>query len=446
VKAGAAPQPSRIPRPPLAGTRARMRTPCQATGVKPGRRGARGIMPAMDSSAYPFPLSRLANDIQRSVIRDLIAVVGARPEVISFAGGLPAADRLPLAEIDTCLDAVLTRDGRRALQYGPPHNPLREWIAAYMQRRGAACSVDQVFITSGAQQALEILGRLLLDAGEPAVVEALTFTGIGQVLLAHGAALRVAPFSLVTGVDAEAFATALSSDGRPARLGVVIPDFHNPTGASLPAGKRPALAAAAARAGVPLIEDDPYSLLRYSGTTLPPIKAYDEAGRVLYVSSFSKIIAPAVRLGWIVAPAPLLPRLTVLRESIDLESSQLLQRTVAEFLARGYLEPHLADLNAANRERRDAMLAALDRELGGLAEWTEPEGGIFLWVRLPEGVDAGALLRTALEHQVAFVPGTHFSAEHGFANSLRLNYSNNTPERIHEGLRRLGAALKEYLG
>jgi 2-aminoadipate transaminase len=390
----------------------------------------------------PYPLSQVANQIQRSVTRDLIALAD-RPDFISFAGGLPAAEHLPLVDIQTCLDAVLARDGARALQYGPPYQPLREWIAAAMQRRGVACAVEQVFITNGAQQALEILARLLLDPGRPAVLESLTFTGIIQAARAHRALVRTAPLDLVSGVDPAAFEAALSAQGMAARLGVVIPDFHNPVGASLTLEKRQQLAAAAARANVPLVEDDPYSLLRYAGQVLPPVKAFDEAGCVFYVGSFSKIIAPAMRLGWIVAPAAVLPKLAVLRESLDLESSQLLQRLVTEFVSRGCLEPHLQALNAANRARRDAMHAALERELGGAASWTAPEGGIFLWVTLPEGHDATALLAAAFEHKVAYIPGANFSPEGRGANTLRLNYSNNTPERIAEGVRRLGVVVKE---
>ena len=388
-----------------------------------------------------FRLSKVAQQIQRSVTRDLITLA-SRPDFISFAGGLPAADYLPLEELRACLDAVLTRDGARALQYGPPYLPLREWIAAAMQRRGVACSVGEVFITNGAQQALEILARLLLDPGQPAVLEALTFTGILQVARAHGALVRTAALNLETGVDPAAFEAALGADGRPARLGVVIPDFHNPAGASLTLEKRQRLAAAAARAGVPLVEDDPYSLLRYAGQTLPPIKAFDEAGCVLYIGSFSKIIAPAMRLGWIIAPAGLQPKLAVLRESLDLESSQLLQRLVTEFVSRGHLEPHLQALNAANHARRDAMQAALQRELGGLAAWTAPEGGIFLWVTLADGLNAAALLTAAFDHKVAYIPGANFSVEGLGANTLRLNYSNNTPERIAEGVRRLGLVAR----
>lgn len=396
----------------------------------------------MTLPAPTYPLSIAANQIKRSVMRDLIALA-SQPEIVSFAGGLPAADHLPLPEVETCLEAVLARDGRRALQYGPPYLPLREWIAGYMRQRGVRCDVENVFITNGAQQALEILGRLLLDQGEAAVVEALTFTGIAQVMDAHGARLRAAALDLATGVDPDDFEAALTRGGR-ARVGAVIPDFHNPAGASLTLPKRQQLAAAAARSGIPIIEDDCYSLLRYTGETLPPIKAFDEAEQVFYVSSFSKIIAPAMRLGWIVAPAPLLPKLTVLRESIDLESSQLLQRVVTEFVTRGLLRPHLGALNAANHERRDALLDALERELGSRARWAAPSGGIFVWVTLPDEVDTAALLPRAFEHKVAFIPGVNFSVEGRYTNCLRLNYSNNVPERIRLGVRRLAAALDEH--
>jgi 2-aminoadipate transaminase len=376
-------------------------------------------------------------------MRDLIALAN-RPEIISFAGGLPAADHLPLDELKVSLEAVLARDGSRALQYGPQYAPLRDWIAFHMRARGVPCVVENVFITNGAQQALEILGRLLLDPGQPAVVEALTFTGIGQVMTAHGAALRPARFDLESGVDPAAFEAALRGDGAPARVGTFIPDFHNPTGVSLPLDQRHCLADIAARTGVPLIEDDPYSLLRYEGETLPPVKAFDEAGLVLYVSSFSKVIAPAMRLGWIVAPAEIVTKLAVLRESIDLESSQLLQRTVHEFVTRGCLDPHLAALNAANRERRDAMLTALQPELSSLATWVAPQGGLFLWVTLPPEVDTAALLSRAFKQQVAYIPGVHFSAEGAYGNTLRLNYSNSTPERIAEGIRRLASVIRPF--
>jgi len=392
----------------------------------------------------PYPLSHRATHIKRSVMRDLIALAN-QPDIISFAGGLPAAECLPLAQVKECVEAVLTRDGSRALQYGPPYAPLREWVAGYMQKRGVACAVENVYITNGAQQGLELVARLLLDEDAPAVLEALTFTGIGQAIGARTDDIRTAPVDLQTGVDIEAFDAALARGPRPC-LGVVIPAFHNPLGVSLPEEKRIRLADIAARRGVPLLEDDPYSALRFEGEDVLPIKAYDEAGMVIYNSSFSKMLAPAMRLGWLVAPAEVIAKLTVLREAIDLESSQLTQRIAAEFLLHGHLEPHLKQLNAVNLERRNAMFAALERELGGLADWTEPQGGLFIWVTLPEGADMGAMFQTALERKVAYIPGAHFSPNGpGPTNTLRLNYSNTVPERIHAGIHQLSEIIKEHL-
>jgi 2-aminoadipate transaminase len=248
---------------------------------------------------------------------------------------------------------------------------------------------------------------------------------------------------LETGVDVEAFEAALSYHPRVAAL---IPDFHNPLGVSLSQSKRIQLAELAAGHGLPIIEDDPYSALRYEGEALPPIKAHDEAGTVIYLGSFSKMLAPAIRLGWMMAPRDLLPKLTVVRESLDLESSQLTQRAVAEFLARGWLAPHLTYLNDVNRVRRDAMLAALKRELGGLARWTVPQGGLFVWVTLPEGIDTEVLFHAALAQDVAFVPGHAFAVDCAEPpNSLRLNFSNLTPEKIDEGIRRLATAIKTQI-
>ncbi|HLF00897.1 MAG TPA: PLP-dependent aminotransferase family protein [Anaerolineales bacterium] len=388
----------------------------------------------------PYPLSRTAASLKRSVMRDLLALT-ARPGLISFAGGLPADELLPRDQIQTCIDAVLTRDGARALQYGPPYAPLKEQIALYMGSRGVACASDDIFITGGSQQGLEIAMRLLLDAGESVAVESFTFTGILQAVRGHGGIPRPVPVEPTTGIHLDDLDAALTQKPRAA---IIIPDFHNPLGVSLSEHKRIRIADLIAEHGVPLIEDDPYSPLRYAGEHLKPIKAYDETDAVIYLGSFSKMLAPAMRLGWMIAPRGLLPKLTVLRESIDLESSQLIQRAVAEFMARGWLEPHLARLNAVNLARRDVMLAALERELGGLADWTVPQGGLFIWVTLHGDADTAALFHAALEQNVAFVPGHAFAAQDCTPNnSFRLNYSNATLERIEEGIRRLANVIRE---
>lgn len=385
-------------------------------------------------------LSAETTTLKRSVMRDLLKLTVA-PDIISLAGGLPAGELLPVEAFRECLDAVLRRDGSRALQYSPMHEPLRLWIAAAMRARSVDCSPEQVFITNGAQQGLTILSRLFLDPGAPAVIEAVTFTGIQQVTAGRGAVVRTVPTDLTTGVDVDALEAALGREPKP-RLAVIIPDFHNPLGVSLTIEKRIRIAELAARYGVPVIEDDPYSSLRFEGRQLPPIKAFDEAGFVFYLGSFSKMLAPSTRLGWIVAPAALMPRITVLRESIDLESSTLIQRAVSLFLERGLLDAHLQAMTAANRQRCDLLLQALSRHLGGQATWTQPEGGLFVWVTLPDAVDAWDMLPEAIERHVAYVPGTAFAVEGGFRNTLRLNFSNVQPELIPVAVERLAAVIQ----
>lgn len=390
---------------------------------------------------FAYPLSPATANLQRSVMRDLLALT-AQPGILSFAGGLPADESLPRDQIQTCIDAVLTRDGARALQYGPPFAPLKEQIALYMQTRGVTCTADDVFITSGNQQGMEIVMRVLLDAGETALVERYTFTGIVQATRGRGARLHSLPVDLETGVEISAIADALPHQPRVAAF---IPDFHNPLGVSLSQPKRIQAAQLAAQYGLPIVEDDPYSALRFEGDPIPPIKAYDEADSVIYLGSFSKMLAPAARLGWMIAPPDLLPKLTVVRESLDLESSQLIQRAAAEFLARGWLAPHLAKLNTLNKTRRDAMLTALDRELGDVAHWTVPQGGLFIWLTLPDYINTNELFKMAIAHNVAFVPGAAFAVEPcETPNTLRLNFSNVTPSQINEGLHRLGEVIRNY--
>ena len=376
-------------------------------------------------------------------MRDLLKLT-VSPDIISLAGGLPAGEFLPVEAFRDCVDAVLRRDGMAALQYSPMHEPLREWIAAAMRARGVDCRAEHVFLTNGAQQGLTILSRLFLDPGAPAVIEAVTFTGIQQVTAGRGAVVRTVPTDLSSGVDVDALEAAFRRTPKP-RLAVVIPDFHNPLGVSLTIEKRLRIAELAARYGVPVIEDDPYSSLRFEGRQLPPIKAFDEAGFVFYLGSFSKMLAPATRLGWIVAPAALMPRITVLRESIDLESSTLMQRAVCLFLERGLLDAHLQAITAANRQRCNLLLEALHLHLGDLATWTQPEGGLFVWVTLPKEVDAWDMLPEAIARQVAYVPGAAFAVEGGFRNTLRLNFSNVQPEKIPVAVERLAAVIQARL-
>lgn len=388
-------------------------------------------------------LSREGYNLQRSVMRDLLRFA-VDPNVISLAGGLPAGECLPLEGLRECLDTVLTRDGPRALQYSPQLMELRAWIAEHMSSRGVSCTAEEIFITNGNQQGLAILSRLFLDPGQPAVIEEVTFTGIHQITVGRDAEVRTLPTDLDSGVVLESFEEALKTSPTP-RLSVLITDFHNPLGVSIAEENRAELAGLAAKYGVPLIEDDPYAPLRFRGKAVPPIKAFDEAGMVFYLGSFSKMLAPALRLGWMVAPADLMPRITTLRESFDLESSTLLQRAVAEFVSRGMLEPHLEAITAAHGERCATMLRALDAHLSDVAHWSKPNGGVFVWVSLPERLDTTEMFHEAIKRQVAYIPGGVFSVDGSTKNALRLNFSNVKPEAIEEGVARLADVIRTAL-
>jgi len=388
-------------------------------------------------------LSREGSNLKRSVMRDLLRFA-VDPEIISLAGGLPASECLPLEDLKECLDAVLTRDGPRALQYSPMHMELRAWIAEYMGSRGVTCTPDEVFITNGNQHGLAILSRLFLDSGDPAVIEEVTFTGIQQITVGRDAAVRTVPTDLDSGVDVDALEAAFKQTPTP-RLAVLITDFHNPLGVSVAAENRERVAELAARYGIPLIEDDPYGPLRFGGDPLPPIKAYDTAGAVFYLGSFSKMLAPALRLGWMVAPADLLPRITTLRESFDLESSTLVQRAVAEYLARGKLESHLKAISETHGARCATMLESLEEHFSEFARWSRPQGGVFVWVSLPSGLDTTEMFQSAIQKKVAYIPGGVFSVDGSTKNAVRLNFSNVKSEAIQEGVARLAEVVRESL-
>lgn len=387
-----------------------------------------------------YQFSAEAEHITRSVMRELLAHA-VDPDMISFANGLPANELLPVENLKDCFNSVITA---RALQYGPPYLPLREWIAEYMQQRGVTCTAENIYITNGSQQGLTILSRLFLDHGDVAVIEDVTFTGIKKITAGYLANVRTVPTNLETGVDVAALEAALAREPRP-KLAVLIPDFHNPLGVSITAEKRQKAAALANQYGVPLVEDDPYSPLRFEGEPIPSIKSYDTDGYVFYSGSFSKMLAPAARLGWLVIPAELMPKITALREAIDLESSGLMQRTVAEFLRRSLLEPYLERLNTEHRIRRDALLDALQTHLGAVATWTRPEGGLFVWVTLPEGLDAAALVREAIDNNVVYIPGGAFASTEGYANTIRLNFSNVPAEKLRVGVERLSRVILKNL-
>ena len=283
-----------------------------------------------------------------------------------------------------------------------------------------------------------------LDPDEVAVIEEVTYTGIQQVTLGRRAEICTIRTNLETGAELDDLEIVFRSTPKP-RLAIVIPDFHNPLGVCLTVEKRRKIAILASEYKIPLVEDDPYSALRFQGDPLPPIKAYDETGFVFYLGSFSKMLAPAIRLGWIIAPAAFIPKVTVIRESMDLETSTLMQRAVEEFLEQGYLDEYLIKLASVNKERFQAIDQALEKYLGELASWTRPQGGLFTWVTLPDEVNTWDLFPLALERQVAYIPGAAFAVHGGHTNTMRLNFSNATEREIKEAIHRLTEVIREYL-
>ncbi len=393
------------------------------------------------TATYSF--SQESTHVKRSVLRELLAHA-VDPNIISLATGLPSSQLLPIQQFNECVSTVITRDGARALQYSPQFMPLREWLADYMTQRGVPSRAENILITNGCQNGLTLMARLFLNPGDTAVIEQITFIGIEHATGGRGAKLRPIPTDLTTGANMDAFEVALSQEPRP-RLAILIPDFHNPLGVSITPEKRQRAAHLANQYQVPLVEDDPYSPLRFSGAVPAPIKSYDTGGYVFYLGSFSKILAPGVRCGWVVAPEEIIRQLERLREANDLETSTLMQRSIHEFISRGWLAEHLVELNAANLDRRDTLLAALDTEMGTFATWTEPAGGIFIWVTLPKHVNTWDMVKEAIDHKVIYIPGGEFSVVGGYDHTMRLNFSNVAVDKIPEGIARLSQVIRKRL-
>jgi 2-aminoadipate transaminase len=385
-------------------------------------------------------LARWARVAGTSPLQTLLSV-GGRPGMISFAMGLPAPELFPAAEYGRAAAAVLEEDPR-ALQYQPPHRPLQEQVVALMAQRGVACAPEQVFLTTGAQQGISLLARILLEPGGEIVTESLCYTGFQQAVESFRPKYLTVPTDPATGIDVDALQALLEAGARPAFI-YTVADGHNPLALSLPDAKRARIAELAAEHGVPVIEDDPYGFLAYDGPPAAPIRAR-EARWVFYVGSFSKILAPGLRLGWIVVPEELVPLLAIAKEASDINTATLAQRAAARFLAEGHLPGHLARLRSEYRLRRDTMLDALQAHFPRGARWRRPEAGLFVWVELPAGADAGEVLRIAVEREsVAFVPGHAFAADGSRTgvNCMRLNFSYSAPAVIEEGVARLAKAL-----
>lgn len=385
------------------------------------------------------------SELRTSDIREILKVT-QQPEVISFAGGLPASELFPTAELAELARDLLLSDGAKALQYAPTEGlaVLRQLITDRLQSRfGLDPTPDEVLVVSGSQQALDLTGKLFIDEGDAVLCESPTYLGAINAFQAYRPRFVEVPTDDDGMVPAELERRLAGPD----RAGFiyVVPDFQNPSGRRWSVDRRRALVEIATRYEVPVIEDAPYAELCFDDRALPPVASFDTEGLVIFLGTFSKILSPGLRLGWIAADEEILRRYVLVKQGADLHTSSLTQLLAARFMLECDLDGHINRIRDAYRMRRDAMLSALDKHMPPGVSYTRPAGGLFLWLELPSGLDARALLERSLEENVAFVPGGAFFTEDGHDNTLRLNFSAMPVDRIAEGVRRLGRVLETVM-
>ncbi len=379
-----------------------------------------------------------------SAIRALSKRLVGRSDIISFAGGMPSPATFPQAAFSRAFEAVMRQDGAAALQYGPTNGyaPLREWIAASLSGPGLRISPDQVLVTSGSQQGLDLIGKVLLDPHDRVGVETPTYLGALQALGQYFPRFVALPGDEGGLLPDEVANVLQRAGGSPAKMVYAIPNFQNPTGRTLSRERRMALVAACRRQGVPLVEDNPYGALDHAGHQHTTCLSLD-ADNVVYLGSFSKILSPGIRLGYIVAPPDMLRRLELAKQASDLHSASLLQRMVFEIVKDGFLQQHLVACQALYRANAQAMATALEQHMRGLARWTVPAGGMFQWLELLHGVDAVQLVERALQAGVAYVPGAPFYAEQAQLHTARLCFSTGSAVDITRGVGLLAGVIRE---
>jgi len=402
---------------------------------------------------YDTYLSRAARLMQESAIRRMGTILAQKRDIISFAPGYPAPETFPWQEFQEIARELLTGTDAAVLQYGPTrgYRPLLDVIAGSMQNRGVATAVERLLVTTGSQQGLDLVARVLVDPGDVVMVELPTYTG-AITAFRNAQADMIGVRQAADGIDLDdldAVYTRLTRENRRIRFLYVVPNFQNPTGLLIGLDKRRLLLAWAARRDMLIVEDDPYRELFFEDSAteadVRPIRADDEDGRVLYLSSFSKTLAPGFRVAWIDAPPPIAAKLEMAKQSSDLLTGSLDQRVVYEACRRGVLDRQLPRLRRHYQEKRDAMADTLSRTLGNSVSWPAPRGGFFLWVTLPEPIDADRMVARAVEHGVIYVAGEAFFVNGGGRNMIRLSFSAPATERIVDGVTRLAATVRAEL-
>ena len=390
-------------------------------------------------------LARRAEKMNPSVIREILKVT-EKPGIISFAGGLPSPQTFPIDAMREASERVLRDDGQAALQYAASegYGPLRKWVAHDLLKQGMQVSPEQVLITTGSQQGLDLLAKILIDAGSRILVETPTYLGALQAFTPMEP-VAVGVDSDDHGVEPADLRAKVGNGADKARFVYLLPNFQNPTGRTMTEERRAAVAQVAVESGLPIIEDNPYGDLWFDTPPAPSLSSRHPEGSV-YLGSFSKILAPGLRLGYLVAPKALYPKLLQAKQAADLHTPSFNQRVVAEVLKDGFIERHVPTIRALYKQQCEAMLAALGREMAGLGlSWNRPVGGMFLWVQLPQGLKAVPLLEKAVAKGVAFVPGFAFYAQGANESTLRLSFVTATVDQINTGMAALAAAIRESL-
>ena len=384
------------------------------------------------------------NNIKASEIRELLKLT-QRPEVISFAGGLPAPELFPIEEMKKAAIKVLDQKGAAALQYGPTegYNPLREKIAKRMAKVKVNATIDNILITSGSQQGLDFVARVFINPGDVVICESPTYLGAINAFKAYEPRFVEVPTD-DEGMILEDLEKALKENEN-AKFIYVIPDFQNPSGKTWSIERRKGLVELANKYNVAVVEDNPYGELRFEGEILPSLQHFDTEGRVIFLGTFSKILTPGVRLGWICAHPEVLTKFIMVKQGADLQSATTAQMEVDQLLEDYDIEEHIEKIKAVYKKRKDLMIKTMEEEFPEGVTWTNPQGGLFTWVVLPEHLNAREIAVKALEKNVAYVPGGAFFPNGGHENTFRMNYSNMPEDKIVEGIKRLGEVLREVV-
>jgi len=378
-----------------------------------------------------------------SIIRETLKLMST-PGIISLGGGMPAPELFPVREFQEACRYILEHEAQQALQYSVTEGypPLKQYLMAKMQKYGVPAEEENILIVNGSQQALDLIGKVFLNPGDTVLTDRPTYLGAIQAWNAYEARFVTVPLD-DDGTRVDLIEDILKRE--PVKFIYCLPNFHNPAGVTLSLERRHKLVDLAARYGVFIIEDDPYGELRFAGEDITPIVVLHKENTI-YLSTFSKTLAPGIRLGWIVAPAKVIVKLVQAKQAADLHTSIFVQMVANDICQRGFLRQHVKRIRNTYKERCAVMLAAMERYFPPGVRWTRPQGGLFLWVMLPKGVDSMELLKDALEEKVAFIPGTAFYPD-GLdgQNALRLTFSTASPDMIEEGIKRLGKAIERRL-